>query len=81
MPISLKRHRPAVTAAAALVGLVAVSIATSSWFAQRPPQEVRPLDAVLRRLSQGNDLGQGLLLGQRRGGELVHHPQTRTGPR
>lgn len=58
MPLSSKHRHPAVTAAAALVGLVAAGIATTGWFAQRPPEEVRTLEAVLRRLAQGNDLGQ-----------------------
>lgn len=57
MPLSLNRFRPAVKAFAMLAGLVAAGIASAGWLAQRPPDEVRTLEAVLRRLSQGNDLG------------------------
>jgi hypothetical protein len=37
--------------------LAAAGIATAVWLAHRPPEEVRALAVVLRRLSQGNDLG------------------------
>jgi hypothetical protein len=58
MPVSMKRRRLAVTAAATLTGLIAAGIAGAGWLAHRPPEEVRTLDAVLRRLAQANDLGQ-----------------------
>ncbi len=58
MPISWNRCRPAVTAAAALVGLVAAGMATAGWWAVSQPAEVRTLEVVLRRLAHGNDLGQ-----------------------
>jgi Zn-dependent protease with chaperone function len=58
MPVSMKRRRFAVTAAATLTGLIAAGIAGAGWLAHRPPEEVRTLDAVLRRLAQANDLGQ-----------------------
>lgn len=57
MPFFLNRVRPAVRVTAVLAGLIAGGIATAGWLAHRPPEEVRTLDAVLRRLSQGNDLG------------------------
>ena len=57
MPMSWNRRRLAVTAVAALVGLVAAGIAGAGWLAHRPPAEVRTLEGVLRRLAQGNDLG------------------------
>lgn len=37
--------------------LAAAGIATAVWSEHRPPAEVRTLEAVLRRLSHGNDLG------------------------
>ncbi len=58
MPLSSKCFRPAVTAVAALVGLAAAGLATARWWAPGPPAEVRTLESVLRRLAQGNDLGQ-----------------------
>jgi len=58
MPLSSKSFRPAVTAVAALVGLAAAGMATASWWSTGPPAEVRTLEGVLRRLAQGNDLGQ-----------------------
>jgi len=58
MPWSSKRLRPAVTAVAALVGMAAAGMATTGWWAPGPPAEVRTLEGVLRRLAQGNDLGQ-----------------------
>ena len=45
-------------ALAALVGLAAAGLATARWWAPGPPAEVRTLESVLRRLAQGNDLGQ-----------------------
>ena len=41
---------------AVAAGLIAAAGVAAIW-AQRPPAEVRTLEAVLRRLSQGNDLG------------------------
>lgn len=57
MPLSRKRLRPTVAVAAGLAGLIAGGIATAVWWAHRPPDEVRTLESVLRRLSRGNDLG------------------------
>jgi hypothetical protein len=37
--------------------LATAGIATAVWSAHRPPAEVRTLEAVLRRLSHGNNLG------------------------
>ncbi|MBM5801211.1 MAG: hypothetical protein FJ077_10345 [Cyanobacteria bacterium K_DeepCast_35m_m2_023] len=45
-------------ALAALVGLAAAGLATARWWSPGPPAEVRTLESVLRRLAQGNDLGQ-----------------------
>lgn len=39
------------------VALATAAIATAVWSAQRPPADVRTLEAVLRRLSRGNNLG------------------------
>jgi Zn-dependent protease with chaperone function len=56
MPFSLSSLRiAAVTTAVA--GLIAAGSGAAGWWFQRPPAEVRKLETVLRRLSQGNDLG------------------------
>lgn len=40
------------------LGLAASAVGASAWaWSQRPPQEVSTLEALLQRLSQGNDLG------------------------
>jgi len=57
MPVSMNGRPLAVSAVATLTGLIAAGIAAAGWLAHRPPEEVRTLDAVLRRLSHGNDLG------------------------
>lgn len=41
----------------AVAALAATGSVTALWSAQRPPKEVRTLEAVLQRLSHGNDLG------------------------
>lgn len=50
------RYRP-VIAAVVSAALVSAGIAAAVWSVHRPPLEVRTLELVLRRLSQGNDLG------------------------
>lgn len=52
MPLSITRVGPGAMALAAFAG-----IAAAGWLALRPPAEVRTLEAVMRRLSHGNDLG------------------------
>jgi hypothetical protein len=50
--------RPRTLAAlAAVAALIAAGLATARWLALRPPEEIRTLETVLRRLSQSNDLG------------------------
>lgn len=58
MSFSFTRARLAALAGLALVGVVTAGIAGMSLWARRAPEEVRTLEAVLRRLAQGNDLGQ-----------------------
>jgi hypothetical protein len=56
MPRIQLRSRPAAVVVAS-AALVVTGIVTTVWSMRRAPAEVRTLDAVLRRLSQGNDLG------------------------
>lgn len=56
MPRAQLRSRPAAVVVAS-AALVVTGIVTTVWSMRRAPAEVRTLDAVLRRLSQGNDLG------------------------
>jgi Zn-dependent protease with chaperone function len=56
MPLPQQRSHT-VAAVVVSVALASAGIATAVWSARRPPDEVRTLEVVLRRLSQGNDLG------------------------
>ena len=53
--VQLRSRTAAVVVASA--ALAATGIVTTVWSMRRAPAEVRTLAAVLRRLSQGNDLG------------------------
>lgn len=58
MPLSFQPRFRALAFRATAAALIAGGLAAAGWWwSQRPPAEVRSLEAVLRRLSQGNDLG------------------------
>jgi len=50
-------QKPVATALGVAAVLAALGTGIWAWLAQQPPAEVRTLEAIVRRLAQGNDLG------------------------